>query len=121
MCREVLIDEIRNEYKGEKVLIIEHVNPANIRSNRNIIHDFDSMFDNLTMKKTISSFDCSPNQKLYGDIMIDIEYADVVICVKRGDKSELDNDILFKVIKQRKHPDTDAKFKIGQCYKLKCD
>ena len=121
MFKEVLIDEIRNEFKNEKVLIIEHMSPDSIRNDKNIIHDFDSMFDNLTMKKTIGSFDCSPSQKLYGDIMIDIEYADVVICVKRGDKSELDNDILFKVIKQRKHPDTDAKFKIGQCYKLKCD
>lgn len=119
MYKEVLIDEIGNEFKGEEVLIIEHVSPDNIRNDKNIIHDFDSMFDNLTMKKVNCSFDCSP--KLYGHIWYDIELADVVICVKCGDKSELDNDILFKVIKQRKHLDTDAKFKIGQCYRLKCD
>ena len=64
MFEEVLIDEIRNEFKDEKVLIIEHVSPDSIRNDKNIIHDFDSMFDNLTTKKTIGSFDCSPSQNL---------------------------------------------------------
>ena len=116
MYKEATIDEIKNEFKDEKMLLIVSRQQYNMNEINDTINKFKSVFNNVTVKKCrICDFDDNTTNS-YIDIIYDIETANDVIRIAYEPE---DHEILFKVIKQRSKSQKDARFKHNECYVLK--